>query len=245
MLDVTIDEGIALVRLTHGPMNAMDTALCRGLARKVADLAARDEVRAIVLTGNGRAFGAGVDLKAFLDLDAAGVRDFLDALGEVLLAPVLADVPVVTAVDGHAIAGGAILALAGDVMLVTDDPRVRLGLTELAVGVPFPPVPIELVRDRLPTMAPVLTAALYGPDEAVAVGLGTRVVPADTLVDAALAEARRLAAVPATTFVLTKQALRRSMLLALEGRDDDQAAAADAWASDDVRAAIQRFLAAM
>lgn len=245
MLDVTTDDGIALVRLQHGSMNAMDTTLCRGLAREIADLAASDDVRAIVVTGNGRAFGAGVDLKAFLSLDTEGVRDFLDALSEVLLAPVLADVPVVMAVDGHAIAGGAILALAGDVVLVTDDPRTRLGLTELAVGVPFPPVPIEVVRDRLPSMAPVLSAALYGPEEAVAVGLASRVVPADTLLDVAVAEAKRLAAVPAATFALTKQTLRRPILLALRDREDDLAAAAIVWASDDVRAAIQRFLDAM
>lgn len=245
MFEVTHDDGVAVLRIGHGKVNALDLGLCVALAEELARLDADPDVGAVVLTGNGRVFGAGVDLPALLDGDDDAIADFLDALADLVLAPVRSDTPVVAAVDGHAIAGGAVLLLACDHALLTDDDRARIGLSELAVGVPFPPAPWTVVANRLPDLEPVVTAALYGTDEAVTRGFGNAVVRADELLDAAVAVARRLAAVPIETWRLTKTELRRPLLDGLVDSDDRHAAAQAAWSSPEVRDAITRFMASL
>lgn len=245
MFDLTRDGNIAVVAMNHGKVNAMDTAMCEGLAETLRDLDSDDTVRAVVLAGNGSTFGAGVDLPAFQRLDLDGVRRFLVALGEVFMTPIRMDKPIIAAVDGHAIAGGAILALSCDEAYVTDSDRARIGLTELAVGVPFPPVPIEIVRARLRSTAPVLSARLFRPEAAVAQGFGTAVVPADELLAHAMKAATRLAAVPPVTMAMTKASLRRPIEAALVGTEDDLEATVVAWASDEVQQAMTAFLASL
>lgn len=246
MIDVQRDGAVATVRVDHGPVNAMDLELLEALEATVAVLDEDVDVDAIVLTGNDRTFGAGVDLRRILDDGPDYTRAFLDALARAFLAPLRAITPVIAAVNGHAIAGGAVLAGACDLALVADGDRIRIGLSELAVGVPFPTVAIEVMRRRLGARLgeAVWTAGLYGPEAARDRGFVDEVVPADDLLARANAVAAQLVAAPAATRLLTHEQLARDVMEALAVRAGDwDARVADAWCSDEGRAAIAAFAA--
>jgi enoyl-CoA hydratase len=142
VIEVTERDGVVLLRLAEGKANAMSLEFCDALTARFAALSS---ARAVVLTGTGRIFSAGVDLKRLVDGGDAYVRKFLPALSTMLATVFSHPAPVVAAINGHAIAGGCVLACAADRRLMVRDGG-RIGVTELLVGVPFPPVAMEIMR---------------------------------------------------------------------------------------------------
>ena len=130
-------EGIALVTLTHPPMNAMDADLLEELAALFEGLAADRTVRAAVIAADGPAFSAGLNLKTVPSLDRLGQRRLVDALNEAFGTLYGWPKPLVAAVNGHAIAGGLILALCADWRVAADVP-MQVSLAEVRVGVTYP-----------------------------------------------------------------------------------------------------------
>src|SRR6201992_461123 len=100
----------------------------------------------VILTGAGRAFSAGVDLRALVDGGKGYAEKFVVALSKAFRAIFDHPAPVIAAVNGHAIAGGCVLAMCADVRLMSGG---TIGLTELAVGVPFPVTALEICRDAM------------------------------------------------------------------------------------------------
>ena len=128
----------------------------------------------VLLRGAGRAFSAGLDLRELVGLDAAGMRGFLGLLGALCVELYTYPGPTAALIEGHAIAGGCVLALCCDVRVAADDPRVKIGLNEVALGVRFPSVILEIARRRLASHRldeVILGARLYSPAEAVGVGM--------------------------------------------------------------------------
>lgn len=214
MIERVDDGDVAVLRMAHGPVSAMDVELCEGVAEALRGLA-DERVRAVVLTGTGRSFSAGVDLRRFLADGAPYAARLMAALDEVFLAAFELRIPMVSAVNGHAIAGGCVLAATADVTLMAEG-KGRIGLPEVRVGVPFPRSALEVVRHVVGDVVlrrMVLGGKTYLPDEAAAIGLVDEVVPADELLKAAVARARALAdEIPADTFAITKTQLRRGAL---------------------------------
>src|SRR3954449_4665442 len=141
---------VALVRIDRPPANAMDLDLLR-----VANVA-REELQAsrpgaVVLTGRDGFFSAGVDLKAAPTLGPAEQREMVDGINRLFAGWYAFPRPVVCAVNGHAIAGGLILALCGDYRVCSTEGRI--GLTELRAGIPFPAAAIVAVRRELTAQA--------------------------------------------------------------------------------------------
>ncbi len=132
MIEVEEHGTVHLVRLRHGKVNAMDLELLRAVRDTFAELAGAG---AVVLTGDGRAFSAGVDLRRLLHEGAGYTAEFLPALSAAVRAVFEHPRPVVAAVNGHAIAGGCVLVAACDRRLMSAG---TIGVSELAVGVPFP-----------------------------------------------------------------------------------------------------------
>jgi enoyl-CoA hydratase len=210
VIEVTTRGAVAVVTMRHGRANAMDLELCEGVARHFADLAA-SSVRAIVLTGQGRMFSAGVDLIRALDSGADYFEEFLPRLRLMFEAVFFCPKPVVAAINGHAIAGGCVLACAADRRLMARESG-RIGITELLVGVPFPVVALEIMRYATVSHwfeELVFGGATYPPETGVAFGLVHEVVEPAALLDGALAEAEQLAALGADAFALTKRQTRQ------------------------------------
>ena len=219
MIERSDVDGIAVVGLAHGKVNALDVELLEAIIGTFEEIG-RSDARAAVLTGTGSAFSAGVDLRRLTSGGPDYIGRFLDRLGEAFEAVFRTPQPVVAAVNGHAIAGGCVFACACD-WRVMGAGRGRIGVPELAVGVPFPTEPYEIMRFAVGASAlPALLsgAATYLADEARDRGLIDEVVPPESVLDRAIAVARELSGdrIPAATFRLTKRQLRRDTLDAIE-----------------------------
>ncbi|SHL18150.1 enoyl-CoA hydratase [Pseudonocardia thermophila] len=216
-------DGIAVVRLAHGPVSAMDLELCTAITETFRALA-DDDAQAVVLTGTGSAFSAGVDLRRILDGGVAYVDEFMPALSEVLRTAFTFGKPVVAAVNGHAIAGGCVLAASADTALMAEG-KGRIGLAELQVGVAFPQVPLQVMHHAVgPVVARrlVIGAQTYDPATAKELGLVDEVVAPDELLDRAIAAAKALTKIPADTFAITKEQLRRPFVQAMDESKDEE-----------------------
>lgn len=239
-------DGVVTLRMAHGKVSALDVELVGALARHVAALDAPD-VRAVVLTGTGSSFSAGVDLFRVLDGGADYVREFLPGLVAAVRALFVVPKPVVAAINGHAIAGGCVLAAACDYRVMARGGG-RIGVPELRVGVPFPAAAIEAVRFAVPPerlQEIVYTGGTYPPDEALAKGL------VDELADDAAALAARafevasdFAAVPPAAFAHTKRYLRRDALARMDAAGETDAEATRAvWSDPATHEHIRAYLA--
>jgi enoyl-CoA hydratase len=230
VIELERDGEVAIVRLAHGPVNAMDVELCDAVAAQFRALVT-DPARAVVVTGKGRAFSAGADLRRFLAEGEPYARRFVPALNGMFRAVFELAKPVVAAVNGHAIAGGCVLAACADVTLMASG---RIGVPELAVGVPFPRVAMEVVRFAVGDVTArrlMLGAQTYPVDEAVALGLVDEVVPVDDLLARAVGRARTPAtAVPPDTFAFTKQQLRRDACERMDRCADEDEGTLALWA---------------
>ena len=146
MFVVEKNSDVEILHMQYGPANAMDLNFCVELRKKVRELA-ESSSRAIVLTGQGKIFSAGVDLPQLLEGGVDYVRQFLPALDDLLETLFFCDKPLVAAVNGHAIAGGCLVACCTDQRLMAAG-KGQIGVPELRVGVPFPAVALEIMRAR-------------------------------------------------------------------------------------------------
>ena len=242
VIHTATEDGIATLRIEHGKANALDTELLRDLSAALGD-ARSARARAVVLTGTGTIFGAGVDLFRVISGGDAYAREFVPGLARFLAELFEYPLPVVAAVNGHAIAGGCVVACACDYRIMAEG-KGTIGVPELVVGVPFPASAIEIMRFAVPLhelQALVYTGRTCTADEAVRRGLVNEAVPADQLLDRARPIACQFASIPSAVFAATKQALRaESAARVRQNRSLDDVVGH--WASADTRAHIQQYL---
>ena len=212
-------DGIAVLRIEHGKANVLDLELCDAIVEAFENA---EGARAVVLTGTGTIFSAGVDLFRVLDGGQSYLEAFVPAMGRTFERIFVHPAPVVTAANGHAIAGGCLLVAAADQRLMAAG-TARIGLPELQVGVPFPPIALEIMRFATPPQhfqTIVCRAETHDPPTALALGLLDEVVEADALLDRALASAERLASVITETFAITKREIRRPVMDRVRALDE-------------------------
>ncbi|NRQ35060.1 enoyl-CoA hydratase/isomerase family protein [Nonomuraea sp. NN258] len=247
MIEVDMADGIAAVRLAHGKVNALDLELCRAIERTMRDLDDRDHpATAVVLTGTGHTFSAGVDLKRVIDGGAAYVTEFLPALSGAFRAVFDLGKPVVAAINGHAIAGGCVLAAACDHRIMAAGTS-RIGVPELRVGVPFPAAALEIMLFALGPVAArraIFDGTNHEPSAALAQGLVDELIAPDALPARAAAAARDLATgIPADTFRHTKAQLRHETNDRLDRlARDTEPATAELWTTAASDGRIQAFM---
>ena len=148
----TIESNIAHVRLDRPPVNAMNADFIEQIATCFSALEDDDRARAIVVSGSGSAFSAGVDLKHLPNLDVAEQDRLVLAINEMCAAVFCSRKPVIAAMNGHTIAGGMVLALCCDYRIAVDR-NAQFGLTEVRVGVPFPEATFLVMQNQLPPQA--------------------------------------------------------------------------------------------
>jgi enoyl-CoA hydratase len=230
---------VTVLRFAHGRVNALDLELCLAIP---ATLAEHADAGAVVLTGAGSSFSAGVDLRRLVDGGPAYVEKYLPALSDAFLAVFDHPRPVVAAVNGHAIAGGCVIAAACDHRVMSGG---GIGLTELAVGVPFPVAALEIVRHVAGPVTDelVLGGAVLGPEAAAVRGLVDEVVSPEDLLARAVDRARGLAGVPGATYRLTKEQLHRPARERIEAwRPADDERVLEIWRSGEALAGIRDYL---
>jgi enoyl-CoA hydratase len=244
MIDVKTENGIAVVTLKHGKANALDIEFCEALAKCFGELRT-SVVRAIVVTGQGGMFSAGVDLLRANTGGADYLRKFLPVLNRSFAEIFFHPKPVVAAINGHAIAGGAVLACCADRRILARGSG-RMGVTELLVGVPFPALAFEAVRFAVPSryLAEFMFGgATYDTSAALERGWVDEVVDADALMSRAMAAAQELAQLSPAAFAQTKEQLRRDIRERLE-RDGAAAdnIATEIWAAPETLRHIRDYV---
>ncbi|MGH7467170.1 MAG: enoyl-CoA hydratase/isomerase family protein [Longimicrobiales bacterium] len=205
-------DGMAIMQMLHGKANTLDLEFCQQLMDALTALAG--STRALVLTGTGSIFSAGVDLMRIQADGPPYIQRFVPMITKLVRALFEFPSPLVAAVNGHAVAGGCVMACAADYRLMARS-QVRIGVPELRVGVPFPTAALEMIRFVVPPHklhTVVYGGAKYLPEEALEFGLVDEVTDADVLLERAWAVARQLADLPRAAFALTKQQLRTPVL---------------------------------
>ena len=203
-------------------LNAFSPEQVDELIRALGDAAADPGVRAVVLTGAGRAFCAGADISRMAEMDVDGARAFA-AQGHAMCTAIEdLPVPVIAAINGFALGGGCEVALACDIRLASE--AARMSQPEVALGIP----PGWGGTQRLPRICGegfakrmILTGAMINADEALRAGLVSAVHPADELLDAAVAMGGEIAQKSPSAVALSKQLIHgalgpRADLLAVE-----------------------------
>lgn len=237
--DVDVSDGVTTVRFNHPPVNALDLELLDSVAATM-----RRVQGPVVLTGAGKCFSAGVDLRAMADGGAQYVERFVAALSEAFLAVFDHPAPVIAAINGHAIAGGCVFAMCADIRLMSAG---TIGLTELAVGVPFPVAALEICRHAMGTSATraALQPAAVDVDTASARHWIDEVVPQSELLGRASALARELGQHSPVAYAHTKQQLHRTVRAAIDAGADIEAQVRASWLNEDTRTRITAFLDAL
>lgn len=214
MLDYAQDDRVAHLRLDDGKANALSHAAIDAL--QAALDRAEKEAAAVCLLGRTGKLCAGFDL-AVMRSGPEAMSRLVSAGAELCLRMAVYPLPIVVGCTGHALAAGALLLLSSDARIGARG-DFKIGLNEVAIGMALPIFAVELARERLSKrhlLRATTQAELYSPDTAVDAGFLDSVCAPQELAPAALAEARRLAALPQPAFGRTKLALRGQMVASL------------------------------
>jgi enoyl-CoA hydratase/carnithine racemase len=236
------DDGVAVVRLDNPPVNALSRAVLGELASAADALREDQTVKAVVVTGAGKAFAAGADISEFGDGERA--REIAVAFRAAFDAVAAIPRPVVAAVHGAALGGGMELALACDLRVVSDS--ARLGQPEILLGI----IPGAGATQRLPRLVGparakelIWSGRQVKADEALAIGLVDRVVPADELPGAALAWAGELASGAVVAMGIAKRVIDDGLDGPLaDGLDRERDAFVEVFATEDAQTGVASFL---
>ena len=209
---------VAVFRLNRPPVNAIDVTFASELEVAFASLLARGTAQAVVFTGTGACFSAGLDLKLVPRYSPEEQRAMITTLNRVLGKLYTCPLPVVGAINGHAIAGGLILALACDYRVGTSAPA-KFGLTEVRAGIPFPAAAMAVLQAEVaPNVARILALRgdNVGTDIALAYGLVDEIQPPERVLSTAVAVARDLASMPREAYARIKRQVRANVIALIE-----------------------------
>lgn len=221
------EDAVRVIRLEGGKANAMDGALLDELERRIDELEG-GPAGAGVITGYDRFFSAGLALPVLVELERAAMREFIERFARAMTRVLACEKPIVAAINGHAIAGGCVLALMCDWRICVDE-GAKIGLNETQLGIGLPAVVIEPLRAAVPpaSLVPIaLEGRMFAPREARELGLVHELVAAGELAARAAAKARELAAPAGAAVAQVKRALRAPILDAIART---AAAATEAW----------------
>lgn len=246
-IQVEVDGAVRIVRLNRPDnLNATNHELHQGLAELFPQLDADPDARVAVLTGNGRAFSAGGDFEYIDELvrDPALRTLSLTHGRQIVSGMVACRVPIVAAVNGPAVGLGCSLVALSDIAYMAEsahlaDPHVLMGLVAADGG----PITWPLLTSLMLAKEYALTGDRIPAERAAQIGLVNRVVPDDEVLDAALACAQRIAALPQGAVEDTKRVINLHMERAVLATIDYALTAEHrSFDSPELRANLDRLL---
>jgi enoyl-CoA hydratase/carnithine racemase len=208
---------IAVLRLDKARGNAIDEPLVKELLQETGGLAADPSVRGVLLaSAHPKLFSPGLDLVTLIDYDRPAMERFMLLFAEMVWALYELPKPMVAAVNGHAVAGGCILALTADHRVLRQG--AQIGLNEVKVGVPLPWTVIELLRASVPppAFAPVaLLGRNFSGEAALNAGLAHEIAPAEEFEAACRARLEEYVEKDATALAVTKAFARVAVVASM------------------------------
>jgi enoyl-CoA hydratase len=211
-------DGVAILELNGGKANSLSSETL-DLIERLIDGFEKSTARAAVLTGYERFFSAGLALPLLIELERPAMKAAIEKFARVMMRVFACDKPIVAAINGHALAGGCVLALECDWRIMTDEPSAKIGLNETQLGIGLPTIVIEPLRLQVPPASLVPIAyegTSFSPDAALRVGLIHEVVPAKELRAVATAKAKTWADLPPAGIAQVKRSIRRAAIDRIE-----------------------------
>jgi len=205
----TLDQDVCILGMSFPRGNAINLSLIAAV-NDALDEVEKSEARAVVITGKGRVFSAGLDLVESYEYDRATMVRFVDGFDDLFVRLFALPRPVVAAVNGHALAGGCIIAMAADHRVMATG-NGWIGINEVELAIPFPSGALEVARQALRPECWAdcfLAARRFTPEEALGVGLVNHVTAEGAVLHEAVERARRFAAQPHDAVATVKSQLR-------------------------------------
>lgn len=244
LVRLEVADGVGTLRLDRPKMNAIDADVRDGIRAAAEEATRRDDVKAVVIWGGERVFAAGADIKQMASRSYTEMIEFAGDLQDAFRAVAAIPKPVVAAVNGYALGGGCELALCADIRIAADDatlgqPEVLLGIIPGAGGTQ------RLTRLVGPSKAKdlVFTGRFVKADEALAIGLVDRLVPADQVYAEAVAWASQFTHAASVALRAAKGAIDRGLDVDLDtGLALETQAFTALWATDDQTTGMRSFI---
>ena len=243
MLKVSMQEGMAEIRLDRAPVNAMNPALIASLSETHAKLMA-EGAQAIVISGRPGLFSAGLDVPELLQLNRAQMLDFWNEFFSLMSALASSPVPVAAAITGHAPAGGAVLALHCDYRVATRG-DFTMGLNEVQVGLPVPPNILRMLQyvvGQRPAAKLATAGLLLSPESALECGLVDELAGEGAAVDVAMRWAAELLQLPPLAMNTTRLAAKSELIDLAKANQQFAGTATDYWFSDETQLMMRKLV---
>jgi enoyl-CoA hydratase/carnithine racemase len=239
-----VADGVATLRLDRPKMNALNVQVQEEIRAAALEASERDDVKAVVVWGGERVFAAGADVKEMADMSYTDMVKRSGGLQSAFSAVARIPKPVVAAVNGYALGGGCELALCADIRIAADD--ATLGQPEILLGIiPGAGGTQRLTRLVGPSRAKdlIFTGRFVRADEALAIGLVDRVVPAAEVYDAAVAWAGQFSRAASYAVRAAKESIDRGIEVDLEtGLEIERQQFAALFATEDRAIGMQSFV---
>jgi len=246
MIDVTYQDGVAVVKLDRGVTNSLNLECVRELAAALERARANPQVQALVLSSaNAKFFSIGFDIPQLFTLSEDDFRVFYGTFNQTCMELYTLPKPTVAAITGHAIAGGCILALCCDYRLIGEG-RKLMGLNEVNLGVPVPYLADCLLRN--------LVGARYGreilemgkfyqAEESLQMGMVDQVLPLEKVLSESIEKAHQLGAMPQRAYQMIKRNRVEGIEVQIRARwEEKQRFFVECWYSDEARARLQEAM---
>lgn len=253
MLKKEIQDDIVIATLTDGASNAIDVDTLRRLKAVIDEVNTTDALKGLILTGEGRFFSSGFSLPMFMGFETAQeVISFFEEEEKILVDYFTCKKPVVCAMNGHSAAMGLILAMASDYRIVKNHPKIKLGMSEIKIGLGLSIAQSAVVRFGLDSdkryRNVMYFGDMFGVDKALDMEMVDEIVEEENLI----ARAKEIICLwidtPNRPFIQIKQGLKSGTAERINRRletENWQDAMAGALLSEDAKAAFAFVQAAM
>lgn len=215
MYDCTIEDNIIVFSFNYGRTNSITLETLQGLETYIDMLNNEDDLKGLILTGTGRYFSSGFDLETFTSFPSGeAIIDWFKIEEEVLFKLFTCSKPVIAAINGHATAAGLIISMASDYRLAINNARVKVGMTEIKIGLSLTPAEAEIMMYGLDSDKKyrdvVFGGNLFSPIEAVNREIFDELVDdQEELIAKAKAKIRDLIDTPGRPFIGLKKLQRQ------------------------------------
>ncbi|NOY70421.1 MAG: enoyl-CoA hydratase/isomerase family protein [Deltaproteobacteria bacterium] len=252
MFEESIINDIKIVKFKNGKTNPINFEILKRLKEIVDEVNENPSPKGIILTGEGRFFSSGFDLPIFINFkDQKEANDFFDFEEQVLLSLFTCKKPVVSAINGHAAAAGLIYSMAADYRIVKNHPKIKIGMSEIKIGLPLTFAQDEVMRfgfdSSLKFRDVMFFGNMYDVNQALEMKLVDEIVEEDQLIDRAVQVVSSWIDTPNRPFIRMKQLMRMDTARRIQKKleEEDWHEGLSCFFRDDVRATLEFVQASM
>ncbi|VFQ44982.1 enoyl-CoA hydratase/isomerase family protein [Desulfoluna butyratoxydans] len=223
MIKERVEDGIVIITLSHGATNSITLDTLRQMDAIVKKVNEDDALKGIVLTGDGRFFSSGFHLPDFIGFQShEEAVAWFEEEEELLTNFFTCEKPVVSAINGHCAAAGLIWSFAADYRLVKNHPKIRMGMSEIKIGLPLSIAQYHVVRfglnDDRTYRNVMFFGEMVGVEKALEIGMVDEIVEEDQLVERAKQIVTSWIDTPNRPFLVMKKMMRQDTADSIRSR---------------------------